>query len=225
LHCVFLASAAFLCIARLGRAERDKEQEVKDLYTKLIDAENRHDLPAVRDLMWNSPSTLFVAKAPVGWHGYWGIDDVRQHPHDMYQQPFRIDQIYEEEKVVFITSEIAETYAPVRIIVVYGGQNPVPKPSRDARRYCGAAGEGHRALDANGQRRCVPLHWDFLGHLSARSKIAAGFSPPNRRYGVAVHFFGNCRVTVQIKITARWRDAVSAAARTSSEGESSRRLG
>src|SRR5262245_43783123 len=29
---------------------------------------------------------------------------------------------------VFLTSEIAETYAPVRISVAYGGQNPVPKP-------------------------------------------------------------------------------------------------
>jgi hypothetical protein len=46
----------------------------------------------------------------------------------MYQQPFRIDPIYEEEKVVFITPEIAETYAPVRIAVAYGSQNPVPKP-------------------------------------------------------------------------------------------------
>ena len=82
----------------------------------------------MRELVWNSPSTPFVAKAPVGWHGYWGIDDVMQHLHDMYQQPFRIDPVYEEEKVVFITPEIAETYAPVRITVAYGGQNPVPKP-------------------------------------------------------------------------------------------------
>jgi hypothetical protein len=51
-----------------------------------------------------------------------------QHLHDMYQQPFRIDPLYQEEKVVFITPDIAETYAPVQITVAYGGQNPVPKP-------------------------------------------------------------------------------------------------
>jgi len=33
-----------------------------------------------------------------------------------------------KKKVVFITPEIAETYAPVRITVAYAGQNPVPKP-------------------------------------------------------------------------------------------------
>jgi len=124
--------AIFACFvfswAEISVAQADKEQEIKRIYKQLIDAENKHDLPAVRELVWNSPSTQFVAKAPVGWHGYWGIHDVMQHLHDMYQQPFRIDPIYEEEKVVVITPEIAETYAPVRITVAYGGQNPVPKP-------------------------------------------------------------------------------------------------
>jgi ketosteroid isomerase-like protein len=104
------------------------DQEIKRLYKELVDDENRHDLNAVRKLVWESPVTLFVAKAPRGWHGYWGIDDVIQHLHDMYQTPFRIDPDYQEEKVVFITPDIAETYAPVRITVAYGGQNPVPRP-------------------------------------------------------------------------------------------------
>ena len=128
----FLTIAIFACFvfphAGIAIAQTDKEQEIKSIYKQLIDAENKHDLAAVRELVWNSSSTLFVAKAPVGWHGYWGIDDVMQHLHDMYQQSFRIDPIYEEEKVVFVTPEIAETYAPVRITVAYGGQNPVPKP-------------------------------------------------------------------------------------------------
>jgi hypothetical protein len=124
--------AVFACFVfphvSIAIAQADKEQEIKSIYKQLIGAENKHDLPSVRALIWNSPSTLFVAKAPVGWHGYWGIEDVMQHLHDMYQQPFRIDPIYEEEKVVFLTPEIAETYAPVRITVAYGGQNPAPKP-------------------------------------------------------------------------------------------------
>ena len=33
-----------------------------------------------------------------------------------------------QETVVFITRDIAETYAPVKISVAYGGQKPVPKP-------------------------------------------------------------------------------------------------
>jgi hypothetical protein len=125
---IVFAAAALAFATQMGRADGHKEQELRAIYKELIDAENRHDLPAVRELVWTSPSTLFVAKAPVGWQGYWGIDGVMQHLRDMYQQPFRIDPIYVEEKVVFITREIGETYAPVRITVAYGGQNPVPKP-------------------------------------------------------------------------------------------------
>jgi ketosteroid isomerase-like protein len=123
---------AFVAFALTGVAnpqtDGGKEQAIRQIYKQLIDAENKHDLAAVHALVWNSPSTLFVAKGTVGWHGYWGIDDVMRHLHDMYQQPFQIAPIYEEERVVFITPEIGEVYAPVRIAVAYGGQDPVPKP-------------------------------------------------------------------------------------------------
>jgi len=119
--------AARLPLVHLTAAETP-EAEVKRAYKNLIDAEDKHDLPAVRGMVWNSAATLFVAKAPVGWRGYWGIDDVIEHLHDMYQGTFRIDPIYEEEKVVFLTPELAETYAPVKITVAYGGQNPAPRP-------------------------------------------------------------------------------------------------
>jgi ketosteroid isomerase-like protein len=124
---ILLACAA-LILKHAAVAHTPHEQEVKRIYKDLIDAENKHDLSAVRAMIWNSASTLFVAKAPVGWHGYWGVDDVMQHLREMYQLPFRIDPIYEEERVVFITPDVAETYAPVKITVAYGGQNPVPKP-------------------------------------------------------------------------------------------------
>jgi hypothetical protein len=39
----------------------------------------------------------------------------------MYQTPFRIDPSYNEEKVVFITPDVAETYAPVKISVPDSG--------------------------------------------------------------------------------------------------------
>ena len=40
---------------------RDLE-ELKTLYKRLIDAENRHDISAVRAFVWDSPGALFVAK-------------------------------------------------------------------------------------------------------------------------------------------------------------------
>jgi ketosteroid isomerase-like protein len=124
----FTPIGILMLLVRAAVPAETPEAEIKRLYRNLIDAENKHDLPAVKAMVWNSTSTLFVAKAPVGWHGYWGIDDVIQHLREMYQGTFRIDPIYEEEKLVFLKPDIAETYAPVNITVAYGGQNPVPKP-------------------------------------------------------------------------------------------------
>jgi hypothetical protein len=44
---------------------------LKVLYKQLIDAENRHDLAAVRPFLWISPSTLFVAKTATAAEGNW----------------------------------------------------------------------------------------------------------------------------------------------------------
>ena len=106
--------------------------ELRSLYRRLIDAENGHDLDAVRPLVWSSPSMLFVAKtataAEGNWAGFWGTDTVMAHFRDLYAGPFRIDPDYSAEKVVGLTTDVAETYAPVKITVGYAGQTAVPKP-------------------------------------------------------------------------------------------------
>jgi len=108
-------------------------KEINALYHKLIEAENRHDLAAVRPMVWASPLTLFVAKtatpAEGNWAGFWGTDVVIGHLGDLYNAgSFRIDPDYDKEKVVGLTHDVAETYVPVKITVAYAGQTPVPKP-------------------------------------------------------------------------------------------------
>jgi hypothetical protein len=114
----------------LDQTTRDN---IKALYRRLIDAENRHDLAAVRPLVWVSPNALFVAKtataAEGNWAGFWGTETVIHHLGELYKAgPFHIEPDYDREKVVGITSEVAEVYAPVRITVAYAGQTPVAKP-------------------------------------------------------------------------------------------------
>jgi hypothetical protein len=68
-NCKYLTIAIVRALCRYARYRyRANEQraEIKRIYKQLIDPENKHDLPAVRALVWNSASTLFVAKAPVG---------------------------------------------------------------------------------------------------------------------------------------------------------------
>lgn len=114
----------------LDPASRDG---VRALFKQLIEAENRHDLSAVRPLVWVSPDALFVAKtataAEGNWAGFWGTEVVLSHLGELYNAgSFHIEPDYERVKVVGIAPDVAETYAPVKITVAYAGQTPVPKP-------------------------------------------------------------------------------------------------
>jgi hypothetical protein len=55
-------------------------REVQALYKRLIDAEDIKDLATVREIVWKSPSALFVAKtataAEGNWAGFWGYEVV-----------------------------------------------------------------------------------------------------------------------------------------------------
>jgi hypothetical protein len=106
--------------------------EVQALYKRLIDAEDVKDLQTVREIVWKSPSALFVAKtetaAEGNWAGFWGYEVVVQHIHDISEGPFRITPDYARVKTVGLTHDVAETYAPVHITVAYAGQTPIPKP-------------------------------------------------------------------------------------------------
>ena len=115
----------------LDSATLDK---INVLYRKLIDAENRHDVAEVRTMLWESPSTLFVAKtataAEGNWAGFWGTDVVMQHFADLYRGTFIMAPDYSRLKTVGLTHDVALTYVPLEISVAYAGQTPVPKPFR-----------------------------------------------------------------------------------------------
>jgi hypothetical protein len=112
--------------------DADTIAQINQLYRGLIEAENRHDLAAVRPMVWDSPSTLFVAKtataAEGNWAGFWGIDVVLQHFADLYSGTFVMAPDYAEVKTVGLSRDVAVTYAPLNISVAYAGQTPVPKP-------------------------------------------------------------------------------------------------
>ena len=115
--------------APLDQATLDR---IGTLYHELIDAENRHDLAAVRQMVWQSPATLFVAKtatpAEGNWAGFWGADVVMQHFAELYAGTLVMAPHYDRVKTVGLTGDVAETYAPLDISVSYAGQTATPKP-------------------------------------------------------------------------------------------------
>jgi hypothetical protein len=84
-------------------------------------------------MFWQSPSTLLVAKSAVpsegSWAGFWGKDAIDQKLHDIAASgPVVLTPDLTKLKVVGLTRDIMESYAPMEITVSYAGQDGTPKP-------------------------------------------------------------------------------------------------
>jgi len=102
-------------------------------FGKLIDLANRHDLSALHGMFWQSPSVLLVAKSAIpsagNWAGFWGNEAVDEKLHDIAASgPVNLAPDFAKLKVVGLTGDIAESYAPMTITVSYAGQDGTPKP-------------------------------------------------------------------------------------------------
>jgi hypothetical protein len=94
---------------------------------------NRHDVAAIHDMFWQSPSALLVAKSAVpsegNWAGFWGNDTIDQKLRDIAASgPVILTPDLSKLRVVGLTREMAESYVPVTITVSYAGQDGTPKP-------------------------------------------------------------------------------------------------
>lgn len=106
---------------------------IKSHFGRLMDLANRHDLKALHGMFWQSPSALLVAKSARPsegeWAGFWGNEAIDQKLHDIAASgPVVLAPDYSRLKVVGLTREFAESYAPMTITVSYAGQDGTPKP-------------------------------------------------------------------------------------------------
>src|SRR5450830_1800515 len=62
-------------------------EEVKGLSRQLLALANKHDVAGIKQMFWNSPSALIVAKsvdpAEGNWAAFWGIDAVSKKIQDI----------------------------------------------------------------------------------------------------------------------------------------------
>jgi len=102
-------------------------------FRHLMELANRRDADAVRAMFWQSPSALLVAKSAIpsegDWAGFWGDAAIGQKLRDIAASgPLVLEPDFSRLKVVGLTREVAESYAPVTITVSYAGQDGTPKP-------------------------------------------------------------------------------------------------
>jgi hypothetical protein len=106
---------------------------IKAQFGDLMELANRHDIQAIHEMFWQSPSALLVAKSAVpsegNWAGFWGNEAIEQKLHDIAASgPVVLTPDLSKLKVVGLTPATAESYAPMTITVSYAGQDGTPKP-------------------------------------------------------------------------------------------------
>ena len=106
---------------------------IRSRFSELIELANRHDLKALHGMFWQSPSALLVAKSAIpsegNWAGFWGNDAVDRKLHDIAASgPVILAPDLSRLKVVGLTRDVAESYAPMNITVSYAGQDGTPRP-------------------------------------------------------------------------------------------------
>jgi hypothetical protein len=107
--------------------------KIRTKFSELIHLANRHDFKALHEMFWQSPSALLVAKSAIpsegNWAGFWGNEAIDQKLHDIGTSgPVVLEPDYSKVKVVGLTPDVAQSYAPVNITVSYAGQDGKPKP-------------------------------------------------------------------------------------------------
>ena len=149
-----LAGAALAAIANMGMAtlaqtspnqsaalnprqmttQNDNPSFDPDLeYRRLIDIENKGDLASIRQVFWKSPSAVFIGKTPSAqvaklgnWAGFWGGDATTE-LEGIVQSNLHITPDYSRVKTVFLSKDVAETYAPIQLTVSFTGLDPAPR--------------------------------------------------------------------------------------------------
>jgi len=106
---------------------------IRSHFSKVMELANQHDLKALHEMFWQSPSALLVAKSAVpadgNWAGFWGNEAIDQKLHDIATSgPVVLQPDLSKLKVVGLNRDLAESYAPMTITVSYAGQDGTPKP-------------------------------------------------------------------------------------------------
>jgi hypothetical protein len=128
---VALIAGANICAAA---AEPSTLGVIGAQFTKVMELANRHDIDGLHQMFWQSPSALLVAKSATpssegNWAGFWGNEAIDRKLHDIAASgPVVLRADFSRLKVVELTRDVAESYAPVTITVSYAGQDGTPKP-------------------------------------------------------------------------------------------------
>jgi hypothetical protein len=130
---VFAGWATAVAAANKDPLDTRTISTIESRFSKLMELANKHDIKGLHEMFWQSPAALLVAKSAIpsegNWAGFWGNDAIDKKLHDIAASgPVALTPDLSKLKVVGLTPDIAESYAPMEITVSYAGQDGTPKP-------------------------------------------------------------------------------------------------
>lgn len=129
-----LASMPMAMAAEHDPLSAKTRETLRQDFIQLADLANKHDVAGIHNMFWQSPSAMLVAKSANpevegNWSAVWGNKAIDKKLSDIaHSGPVVLTPDLSKLKVVGLTKDVAQTYAPVTITVSYAGQDGKPKP-------------------------------------------------------------------------------------------------
>ncbi|MEO7795301.1 MAG: nuclear transport factor 2 family protein [Thermoanaerobaculia bacterium] len=109
---------AFACTLATGAAFATVEDDVRATFDRFVAAQNAHDIPAVRELLLDSPNFLWITRgAPI-----WGRDAALQRFEVLYQGTWKLTPDTSNLKVLLLTDTTAQLFVPILFNIGPAGQ-------------------------------------------------------------------------------------------------------
>lgn len=108
------ALALILSLALAGQALAGPEQEVRDLYSQFVAAQNAHDADAIRGFLSDSPDFLWISDGKP----LWGRDEMITRLSSFQQsEVWRVEPEYETSRVIVLDDTSAVFHIPLVLVV------------------------------------------------------------------------------------------------------------
>ena len=118
---VFAGIALVIAVLITGTATAAPEDEIKATFDRFVVAQNAHDIAAVRELLLDSPSFLWITRgAPV-----WGRDAALKRFEGLYQGTWKLNPDLSNLRVMLLSDSTAQLFVPIVFNIGAAGQ-PAP---------------------------------------------------------------------------------------------------
>jgi ketosteroid isomerase-like protein len=117
-----LAISAVLAILSCQHSLAGTEDDIKATFDRFVGAQNAHDIPAVREVLWDSPNFLWITRgSPI-----WGRDAALNRFETLYQGTWKLSADTSKLKVVVLNETSAQLFVPIMFNIGSPGQ-PAPE--------------------------------------------------------------------------------------------------